>query len=256
MRHPRRREPAGWVVVASKPTDMFDQDAEWGALTRFASDTRGGATLGVVSKRRRQGKTLPLDALCKAQGGFFFEATEAADAQSPRRIGALIGEYAGSPIPARPADWHEVLDALLALGEREPTTVVIDEFPYLAKANPSPPSVIQAAFGPRREQRLRSQDPVAAARVGHVVHGALAVRHGTVARARGAGDGDADPGLQAGSPILGDHGSAAGGAAVLRGGRDPGIPGHSRGWTRAAVRRGLRHLGHRQRPRPLQPAVP
>jgi AAA+ ATPase superfamily predicted ATPase len=136
---------------------MFDRDAEWAALTRFAADARGGATLGVVSGRRRQGKTFLLDALCKAQGGFFFEATEAADAESLRRIGALIGEYTGSPIPARPADWHEVLDALLALGEQGPTTVVIDEFPYLAKANPSLPSVIQAAFGPRREQRLRSQ---------------------------------------------------------------------------------------------------
>jgi hypothetical protein len=35
--------------------------------------------------------------------------------------------------------------------------VVIDEFPYLAKANPELPSVIQAAFGPRREKRLRSR---------------------------------------------------------------------------------------------------
>ena len=35
--------------------------------------------------------------------------------------------------------------------------MVIDEFPYLAKANPELPSVIQAAFGPRREERLRSR---------------------------------------------------------------------------------------------------
>jgi AAA+ ATPase superfamily predicted ATPase len=35
--------------------------------------------------------------------------------------------------------------------------VAIDEFPYLAKANPELPSLIQAAFGPRREQRLRSR---------------------------------------------------------------------------------------------------
>lgn len=92
-------------------------------------------------------ETFLLDALCKAQGGFFFEATETADAESLRRIGALIGEYTDSPVPVRPADWHEVLDGLLALGEQGPTTVVIDEFPYLAKANPSLPSVIQAAFG-------------------------------------------------------------------------------------------------------------
>jgi uncharacterized protein len=141
----------------SKPSDMFDRDEEWAALCRFAADDRPGATLGVVSGRRRQGKTFLLDALCKANDGFFFEATEATDTESLRRIGALLGDYTAAPFPPRPADWHEVLDALLRLGEDRPVTVVIDELPYLVKANPSLPSVIQAAFGPRREERLRSR---------------------------------------------------------------------------------------------------
>jgi hypothetical protein len=141
----------------SKPGDMFDRDEEWAALSRFAADDRPGATLGVVSGRRRQGKTFLLDALCRASDGFFFEATEATDAESLRRIGALLGGYTRAPFPPRPADWHEVLDAVLRLGEEQPVTAVIDEFPYLAKANPSLPSVIQAAFGPRRAERLRSR---------------------------------------------------------------------------------------------------
>jgi hypothetical protein len=140
-----------------KPADMFDRVQEWAALSRFAADDRPGATLGVVSGRRRQGKTFLLDALCKAAGGFFFEATEATDVESLRRVGALLGDYSHAPIPLRPADWHEVLDAMLRLGSEQPVTAVIDEFPYLAKANPSLPSVIQAAFGPRREERLRSR---------------------------------------------------------------------------------------------------
>lgn len=140
-----------------KPSDMFDRDAEWAALTRFAADERPGATLGVVSGRRRQGKTFLLDALSRATGGFFFEATEAADAESLMRIGALLGEYTGAAFPPRPSDWHEVIDGLLRLGEQHPVTVVIDEFPYLVKANPSLPSVIQAAFGPRRDERMRSR---------------------------------------------------------------------------------------------------
>ncbi|HEY1703416.1 MAG TPA: ATP-binding protein [Trebonia sp.] len=141
----------------AKPADMFDRDDEWAALSRFATDDRTGATLGVISGRRRQGKTFLLDALCKADGGFFFEATEATDTESLRRIGAQLGDYGQAAVPPRPADWHEVLDALLALGTDRPVTVAIDEFPYLAKANPELPSVIQAAFGPRREERLRSQ---------------------------------------------------------------------------------------------------
>jgi uncharacterized protein len=143
--------------VFAKPPDMFDRDDEWAALSRFAADERPGATLGVVSGRRRQGKTFLLDALCRADGGFFFEATEAADTESLRRIGAQIGGFAKTAMPPRPADWREVLDALLALGEDRPVTVAIDELPYLAKANPELPSVIQAAFGPRREERLRSR---------------------------------------------------------------------------------------------------
>jgi len=135
---------------------MFDRNEEWAALSRFAMDERPGARLGVISGRRRQGKTFLLDALCKADEGFFFEATEATDTEALRRIGAQLGDYTGAPMPPRPADWHEVLDALLALGEERPVTVAIDEFPYLAKANPELPSVIQAAFGPRREERLRS----------------------------------------------------------------------------------------------------
>jgi hypothetical protein len=60
-----------WGSVFSKPTDMFDRDEEWAALSRFAADGKAGATLGVVSGRRRQGKTFLLDALCKASDGFF-----------------------------------------------------------------------------------------------------------------------------------------------------------------------------------------
>jgi AAA+ ATPase superfamily predicted ATPase len=143
--------------VFAKPPDMFDRDEEWAALSLFAADDRLGATLGVVSGRRRQGKTFLLDALSKASDGFFFEATEAADSESLRRIGAQIGNFTNAVVPPRPVDWREVLDALLALGEDRPVTVAIDEFPYLAKANPELPSVIQAAFGPRREERLRSR---------------------------------------------------------------------------------------------------
>jgi hypothetical protein len=89
--------------VFAEPEDMFDRTAEWDALTRFATGTRPGATLGVVCGRRRQGKTFLRDALAKAGGGFFFEAAEPADAESLTWIGALPGEYAAA-FPPRAAD--------------------------------------------------------------------------------------------------------------------------------------------------------
>ncbi|MGH3949709.1 MAG: AAA family ATPase [Pseudonocardiaceae bacterium] len=140
-----------------KPTGMFDRDFEWSALTRFATDPGPGVTLGVVSGRRRQGKTYLLRALCQALGGFYFAAEEAADAESLRRIGAALAEHIRAPAPFVFADWREAVDALLAIGRDEPVPVVIDEFPYLVRAAPSLPSVIQNALAPLRPEREQSR---------------------------------------------------------------------------------------------------
>lgn len=140
-----------------KPDDMFDRDFEWLQIVSFASDPRPGATLGVVSGRRRQGKTFLLRALCQATGGFYLAAEEATDGESLRRVGAALGVHLGTPAPLEFRDWREVMDALLALGGNDSVPVVIDEFPYLARANPSLPSIIQNALGPRRAERERSR---------------------------------------------------------------------------------------------------
>ncbi|MQY31796.1 AAA family ATPase [Nocardia aurantia] len=140
-----------------KPADMFDRDYEWSVLTRFVQDEQPGATLGVVSGRRRQGKTFLLEGICQAAGGFYFGATEAADAESLRRIGAALTEYVRPASPFHFHGWAEVIDALLGLGRERPIPVVIDEFPYLAKANPELPSIIQEALRPLRAQRTSSR---------------------------------------------------------------------------------------------------
>lgn len=140
-----------------KPSDMFDRDYEWAALTRFVADEQPGATLGVVSGRRRQGKTFLLEAVCQAAGGFYFGATEATDAESLRRVSAALTAHVRPASPFHFHGWAEVVDALLDLGAERPVPVVIDEFPYLAKANTELPSIIQEALRPMREQRTRSR---------------------------------------------------------------------------------------------------
>lgn len=140
-----------------KPAEMFDRDFEWSALSRFIADPQPGATLGVVSGRRRQGKTFLLDAACRATGGFYFGATEATDAESLRRIGTALTAHVRPASPFHFADWPEAVDALLALGSERPVPVVIDEFPYLAKANPELPSIIQEALRTLRDQRTASR---------------------------------------------------------------------------------------------------
>jgi AAA+ ATPase superfamily predicted ATPase len=136
---------------------MFDRDYEWAALSRFITDEQPGATLGVVSGRRRQGKTFLLEAACQVYGGFYFGATEAADAESLRRISDALTRHLQPHSPYHLADWSEVIDVLLGLGVERPIPVVIDEFPYLARANPELPSLLQNAFRPLRSERVRSR---------------------------------------------------------------------------------------------------
>ncbi|MEU6145701.1 ATP-binding protein [Streptomyces sp. NPDC047081] len=136
---------------------MFARDWEWSELTAFAADEGAEATMAVVSGRRRQGKSFLLDSLARAAGGFYFCAYEATEAESLRRFGEELGQYTGSIGPVRFDRWEQAVDALLALGKDRPLPVVIDEFPYLARATPSLPSIIQVAYGPRRPERLQSR---------------------------------------------------------------------------------------------------
>ena len=141
----------------AKPAGIFDRDVEWAELARFAVNQRPGATLGVVSGRRRQGKTLLLYELARATGGFYFGATEATGTDSLRRLGEALAQHTGAPGPVHLADWATAIDALLALGRDRPVTVVLDEFPYLVRASRDLPSVIQHALTPGRPERTGSR---------------------------------------------------------------------------------------------------
>lgn len=139
------------------PADMFDRRSEWEALTAFASDETPGVTLGVVSGRRRQGKSYLLESLCEAGEGFYYEATEATAEESLRSLADELAAYSGSAVPPRLTTWEQALDALLALGQERAVPVTLDEFPYLCKSAPALPSIVQKALGPRRPQRMGSR---------------------------------------------------------------------------------------------------
>jgi uncharacterized protein len=143
--------------VIEKPSDMFDRDREWTALTRFVTSGQPRPTLGVVSGRRRQGKTFLLEGLCDATGGFYFAADQSAEAESLRHLASAVAAFTDSRLPLRFDDWRQAIETLLVLGEERELPVVLDELPYLAKASPSLPSVIQAALSPRRGARNGSR---------------------------------------------------------------------------------------------------
>ncbi|WP_234352868.1 AAA family ATPase [Streptomyces sp. NRRL B-1140] len=93
------------------------------------------------------GKTYLLRALVEQCGGFYFGATAGTEAESLRQFSAALAEHVGSPAPFSFASWDDAVSYLFGLaapGRRDsPFLVVIDEFPYLVKATPELPSLIQ-----------------------------------------------------------------------------------------------------------------
>jgi uncharacterized protein len=133
--------------LVPKPGYLFDRDAEWAGLVSFAADARPGATLGVVSGRRRQGKSYLLQALAASLGGIYFPALEATESVSLRVFADELIRFSGSPVPPF-RDWLDAIPYLLRLAGDRNVPVVIDEFPFLVKASPALPSIIQRELGP------------------------------------------------------------------------------------------------------------
>lgn len=134
-----------------KPVDLHARGSEWHALARFAADPTPNATLGLVYGRRRQGKTLMLELLTEATGGFMFTAREQSDRQNRDELSAAYARHARLPASLTFQSWSDLIEALLGLGAAasEPTTVILDEFPNLVAQAPALPSVIQIALSPR-----------------------------------------------------------------------------------------------------------
>jgi uncharacterized protein len=130
-------------LAFAKPPRVFDRDREWASLADFVADNRAEPTLGIVSGRRRQGKTYLLRSLAEATGGFFFEAAEATETESLRMFGAALARHAGAGAPFSFASWDDALRYLLGLAADRPVPLVIDEFPYLLKSSPVLPSLIR-----------------------------------------------------------------------------------------------------------------
>ena len=126
-----------------KPAHVFGRDREWQALADFAADRRPEATLGIVSGRRRQGKTYLLRSLAAATGGFFFEAAEATEAESLRMFGAALARHTGSAADFSFPDWENALRYFADLAGPDPVPLIIDEFSYLVKATPALPSLLR-----------------------------------------------------------------------------------------------------------------
>lgn len=124
-----------------KPSWVFDRNFEWDVLVNFARSPSPHVRLGIVSGRRRQGKTFLLRALAEATGAFYYTAMETTATDSLRDLGAALAAHASGVLPYAIGNWNEAVRAL-----RETFRgglVIIDEFPYLIRSDPSLPSLMQ-----------------------------------------------------------------------------------------------------------------
>ncbi|WP_323377259.1 AAA family ATPase [Streptomyces smaragdinus] len=127
---------------------MFDRMQEWAGLSAFVVREQPRAALGVVSGRRRQGKSFLLEALARESGGLYFGATEATEAESLRLFSDALVRHTKA-VPEHPfRDWNDAISYVFRQYRDRPTAVVIDEFPFLARASPALPSIVQRELGP------------------------------------------------------------------------------------------------------------
>ena len=102
----------------------------------------------VIYGRRRVGKTTLIKEFLKKKTAFYFLATEELESQSMKRLAGVIARTAKSPFLQKAAfsDWLDLFQVIADYKPEEKKVLVIDEFPYMVKANPAFPSVLQNAW--------------------------------------------------------------------------------------------------------------
>ena len=102
----------------------------------------------VVYGRRRVGKTTLIKEFLKKKIAFYFLATEELESQSMKRLAGVVARTTKTAYLQKAvfADWLDLFRVIAEYKPEEKKVLVIDEFPYLVKANPAFPSILQNAW--------------------------------------------------------------------------------------------------------------
>ncbi|MEZ0165818.1 ATP-binding protein [Kineococcus sp. LSe6-4] len=137
-----------------RPDDLFDRVPQWEALSTLVGPPRHrtGLRLGIVSGRRRHGKSYLLRRLVAATDGLYHQARELDKAPALDVFARDVADHLGyDPAAVRFDSWETALRVALGLSRpdarrrRRPgaDVLVIDELPYLLAHSPEIPSVLQ-----------------------------------------------------------------------------------------------------------------
>jgi uncharacterized protein len=131
-----------------KPQDLFDRDEEWEALDRHVIE--GRARFGVVTGRRRVGKTFLLRRLAEQHRGLFVSCLIEEREPALRRFAEALGRHHGVPL-GPPVDWAAAF-AQATSGPLAVPLLIIDELPYLLAHSPEIESVLQHVVDESRDR--------------------------------------------------------------------------------------------------------
>jgi AAA+ ATPase superfamily predicted ATPase len=120
---------------------FIGRSKELDGLDRLYS--KGGFQFVVVYGRRRVGKTTLLSEFSKGKPSLFYVAPQHDDKGALRTFSESIHAYLGEKGLAAYASWEDALLRLARVSETERMVLILDEFPYLAQANRSLPSIMQ-----------------------------------------------------------------------------------------------------------------
>jgi hypothetical protein len=116
--------------VSTEGVVFVDRERELAELRALAD--RGGPALALVYGRRRVGKTYLLDRAWAGRRVFYYLAANSTAAINRRElVDGLSAAFGLDLVPEDYPTWRSVFRQLVALADREPLVVVLDEFQYL-----------------------------------------------------------------------------------------------------------------------------
>jgi hypothetical protein len=135
-----------------KPERVIGRDDEWATLSAFVGHPDEHLRIGVVSGRRRVGKSYLLRALAQVNDGLYITAVAEEDAPAARqRFAADIARYTGigPDLIGSGASWESLLaTAIDVTTQRHGRSglLVIDELPHWLGHSPEIPGLLQLSY--------------------------------------------------------------------------------------------------------------
>lgn len=102
----------------------------------------GKFEFAVIYGRRRVGKTMLLNEFCEGRKAIFFTGIETSVSENLSQLSQTVLEYSGGG-GSTFESFEKIFSYIDDLSQKERLVFVIDEYPYLAKAEPSIPSLLQ-----------------------------------------------------------------------------------------------------------------